>query len=61
MASTKKEEIYELLDRVPQSALEHVLSYLRSFEGTSNDQGRLISNLRDILDEDKELLNKLAQ
>ena len=61
MASTKKEEIFELLDKVPQSALEQVLSYLKSFAGNSDDQGRLISNLRDILNEDKELLDKLAQ
>ncbi len=56
-----KTAINELLDNTPENVLEEVLEYLKSVEGKSNDSISLSKNLKTILIEDKELLERLAK
>lgn len=56
-----KSEIQKSLDRVPESVLQDLLDFLRKAEGQTDDQLSLMKNLRDILTEDKELLDRLAR
>lgn len=56
-----KTEIQKVLDQVPESVLEDVLEFLKELRLKSPDQIKLASNLRKILSEDRELLEKLAQ
>ncbi len=56
-----KEEIQKVLDEVPEAALEDILKYLKDVRSQSSDKVEMSQNLRKILDEDKELLNRLAQ
>jgi hypothetical protein len=56
-----KTEIQKVLDQVPENVLEDVLDFLKELQGKSTDQIKLANNLRKILSEDRELLEKLAQ
>ena len=56
-----KYEIQRALDNIPENVLPDILDYLKSIQGKSADKIRLSKNLRDILTEDKELLEKLAK
>lgn len=56
-----KTAISALLDEAPQKALEQVLEYLQSVKGQSEESIKRAENLKRILEEDKELLSKLAQ
>jgi len=56
-----KTEIQKVLDQVPESVLEDVLDFLKELQNKSADQIKLTNNLRKILSEDRELLEKLAQ
>lgn len=56
-----KSEIQKTLDNVPQDILQDILNYLKSIQGKSPDKIKLSKNLRDILAEDKELLDRLAK
>jgi predicted glycosyltransferase len=56
-----KSEIQKSLDNVPESILQDVLTFLKHMENKSPDQVRLMKNLRDILAEDKTLLERLAK
>lgn len=56
-----KTQITKVLDNVPEDVLESVLDYLKSVINNSRDNIALSGNLRKILEEDKELLQKLAQ
>jgi mRNA-degrading endonuclease RelE of RelBE toxin-antitoxin system len=56
-----KTEIQKVLDQVPESVLEDVLAFLKELQLKSPDQIKLANNLRKILSEDRELLEKLAQ
>jgi mRNA-degrading endonuclease RelE of RelBE toxin-antitoxin system len=56
-----KSEIQRALDNVPENALQAILEYLKELEGKTADQIKLAKNLRDILHEDKDLLEKLAK
>lgn len=56
-----KSEIQKLLDTVPENVLQDLLSYLKVAQKQSKDQAELSSHLRKILNEDKELLEKLAK
>jgi hypothetical protein len=56
-----KFEIQKSLDNVPESVLQEVLTFLKQVEGKSADEVNLVINLRDILSEDKELLERLAK
>ena len=61
--STKeiKTEIQKSLDNVPDNVLQDILDFLKQAEKQSADRLSLTSNLRNILTEDKELLERLAK
>lgn len=55
-----KSEIQKSLDNVPESVLTDILALLKQAEGQP-DKIKLTRNLRDILAEDKNLLERLAK
>jgi len=60
-ATQIKSEIQKALDAVPENVLQDVLVFLKELQKYSADDIKLSANLRQILVEDKELLEKLAQ
>ena len=56
-----KTEIQKVLDSVPDSVLQDVLDFLKELQVQPEDKVRLTNNIRQILSEDKELLERLAQ
>jgi uncharacterized tellurite resistance protein B-like protein len=56
-----KSEIQKSLDKVPERVLQDVLNYLKQIENQSIDKVNLTMNFKDILTEDKELLERLAK
>lgn len=56
-----KTEIQKVLDSVPEGVLQDVLDFLKELQVQQEGKVRLTSNLRKILSEDRELLERLAQ
>lgn len=56
-----KTEIQKVLDNVPDSVLEDVLDFLKELQDQPADKVKLANNLRQILSEDRELLERLAR
>lgn len=56
-----KYEINKVLDLLPDKALEDLLSFLKNIENHNSDLFLDKSRLQRILNEDKDLLQKLAQ
>lgn len=56
-----KQEINKVLDSIPEDILEDVLNYLRVISNKSKSTIQMSQNLSKILDEDKNLLERLAQ
>lgn len=56
-----KSEIQKTLDKVPESVLQDILDFLRQAENQPADRLNLTRNLRDIITEDRELLERLAK
>lgn len=56
-----KQEIVQIVDKLPDEILDELLQYLRQVEKTSTEKMRLSLNLKTILTEDRELLEKLAK
>jgi hypothetical protein len=56
-----KLEIQKSLDNVPESVLQDILNFLKQAENQSANTLSLSKNLKEILTEDKELLEKLAK
>lgn len=56
-----KSEIERTLDGIPDNVLQEILEYLKVMRGKSADQIKLTKNLRDIMTEDKDLLERLAK
>jgi hypothetical protein len=56
-----KTEIQMALDNVPENVLQDVLDFLKALQHQPADKFRLANNLRQILSEDKELLQRLAK
>ncbi|MFN5169852.1 MAG: hypothetical protein ACK5DD_09515 [Cyclobacteriaceae bacterium] len=56
-----KSEIQKSLEKVPESVLQDILEFLRLAEDQPIERLNLSRNLRDIIAEDKELLEKLAK
>lgn len=54
-------EINQIVENLPEDVLSKVLQYLRQIEKESGDKIRLSLNLNTILEEDDELLERLAQ
>ena len=56
-----KSEIQKVLDNVPESVLKDILDFLKELQVHSADNIKLTNNLRKILSEDKNLLDRLAK
>lgn len=56
-----KEEIVQIVSKLPNEVLGELLQYLRQIEKTTAEKMRLSLNLNTILTEDRELLEKLAK
>ncbi len=56
-----KEEIKQIIDTIPNSALNELLLYLKEIKRNSEFDANYVTNLNKILKEDRELLRKLAQ
>lgn len=56
-----KSEIQKSLENVPESVLQNILSYLKQVENQPIENVHMMKNLRDILIEDKGLLERLAK
>ncbi|MEP7265159.1 MAG: hypothetical protein ABI772_11705 [Bacteroidota bacterium] len=56
-----KSEIQKVIDTIPEVVLEDVLNYLKTIQNKPADTISLSQNMRKILAEDSDLLEKLAQ
>ena len=56
-----KQEINQIVNVLPNEVLGELLSYLRQVEIVSLEKMRLSLNLKTILTEDREVLEKLAK
>ena len=56
-----KIEIQKVLDNVPENVLQDILNLLKGLQNQPLDKLEITHSLRQILAEDKELLEKLAQ
>lgn len=56
-----KEKINNVIDNIPDDILENVLEYLKALTNKPKSQIHLSQNLSKILDDDKKLLERLAQ
>ena len=56
-----KQEINQIVNVLPNEVLGELLSYLRQVEKVSQEKMRLSLNLKTILTEDREVLEKLAK
>ena len=61
MESQLRTEINQILQRLPEEQLKPILSYLQQIEKSTGDQVKTASLLKQIFEEDAELLKKLAQ
>jgi uncharacterized protein YeeX (DUF496 family) len=55
-----KTEIHKVIDRIPDNVLQDILDYLKQLQDISQSKHDLSKNLKLILTEDRELLEKLA-
>jgi len=55
-----KSKIQKVLENVPEIVLQEILDYLQGFQDKTKDQIEMSRHLKKILNEDKELLEKLA-
>jgi len=56
-----KEELDKVLESVPDELLEDVLDYIKVLIANPSNNIQLTSNLREIINEDKGLLQRLVQ
>jgi hypothetical protein len=56
-----KVEINKIIDNIPERVLADVLEYLKEVQGQSKESMELSKNLRKIINEDRDLLQRLAQ
>lgn len=56
-----KQEIVQIVNKLPNEVLGELLQYLRQVEKTTTEKMCLSLNLNTILIEDRELLEKLAR
>ena len=56
-----KSEIQIVLDNVPENVLQDILDLLKGLQNQPLDKLEITHSLRQIIAEDKELLEKLAQ
>ncbi|MFL9843788.1 hypothetical protein [Flavobacterium rhizosphaerae] len=55
-----KKEIVKLLDTLPEDTLETVLGYLKNVASSNLGDVQFSRRLRKIIEEDKQMLNKLG-
>ncbi len=55
-----KTEIHKVIDTIPDNVLQDILDYLKQLQDISQSKVELSKNLKLILTEDRELLEKLA-
>lgn len=56
-----KKEIQRVIDALPEDSLKEVLIYLQSYESIGDDQKSRMQHFRKIINEDANLLKRLAQ
>jgi hypothetical protein len=56
-----KTEIQKVLEQVPEDLLPDILDYLKQIQLQTHDQISLSNNLKKVISEDKELLERLAK
>ena len=56
-----KQEIVQIVNSLPDEVLGDLLQYLRQVEKATQEKMRLSLNLKTILTEDRELLERLAK
>jgi hypothetical protein len=56
-----KQKIYKVLDNLPEEVLEDIFIYLKTVKKRSMDNITSSKNFKRILEEDKNLLERLAQ
>lgn len=56
-----KSEIQKVIDTIPENVLQDLLEYLKTIQSKAGDKLAVSNNLRKILSEDKELLERLAR
>lgn len=56
-----KIEIQKVLDNVPENVLQDILNLLKDMQNVPTERIEITHSLRQILSEDKELLEKLAK
>jgi len=56
-----KTEIQKVLEQVPEDLLPDILDYLKQIQLQTHDQISLSNNLKKVISEDKELLERLTK
>ena len=56
-----KLEIQKVIETIPENVLQELLEYLKAIQNKAKEKVELSRHLRQILSEDKELLERLAQ
>lgn len=56
-----KKEIHKVLEQVPENLLGDILDLLKEVQSEKSSKSTWTSNFKKILEEDSELLHKLAQ
>lgn len=56
-----KSEIQNVINTIPESELQDILNFFKELQAQSVGKMKLTNHLRQILSEDKELLERLAQ
>ena len=56
-----KTEIQKVLDKVPDNLLQDILDYLKAIQSKSSDTVQLSKHMKQIISEDKALLERLAK
>jgi hypothetical protein len=54
-------EIQTVIDKLPENKLKQLLVYLKEIERKPTDDSELVAFIKHAFDEDRELLEKLAQ
>ncbi len=56
-----KSEIQKVLDHISESVLQDLLEFLKELQDQPTEKARFTNNLRQIISEDKELLERFAK
>lgn len=57
----KKEKIYKILDKMPEAFLDTLLTYLEELKEEASEEDVLMQHFDKIMEEDYNLLKRLAQ